>query len=72
MNPLYVASAKFVAEARNINSIPEAIGCAADARSHGDRALAAAALGLAVEKWGASSGAAVPAGNREAAVAFLA
>ena len=69
---IYTFGARGEAEARNINSIPEAIDYAMDDRSHGDEYFATAAGEIAREKWGAVSGPAVPTGDREAAVAFLA
>ena len=73
MIPLvYTYSGRAVAESRDINSIPEAIDYAMDDRSHGDEAFAIAAGEIAREKWDAVSGPAVPTGDREAAVDFIA
>jgi hypothetical protein len=61
------ADAEAVAEARGLDTLPEAVDYLTDDRSHGDELVAGVAARIARERWGVRP----PKGNRKTAVEFI-
>ena len=67
-NLVHLTAARAAVEAHGLDTGLQALDWLADDRSHGDEWAAGAAAEIARERWGGD----VPAGDREAAVAFVA